>query len=111
MAAENEEITDKIRSIIQGRNFFSDLEILAFVLNPIRKAVLSLEARTATLGDCYLYLILLGAALKNLPRSFNKEFRNHCYAVMNNRFDEFEDDKYLLCFFLHPQYRGIWFIY
>ena len=59
MAAENEEITNKIRSIIQGRNFFSDLEILAFVLNLIRKAILSLEAHIATLGDCYLYLTCL----------------------------------------------------
>lgn len=107
MIIENANITNRIKSIIQSRNFFSDLEILAFVLNPIRKAVLSLESRTATLGDCYLHLILLGAALKKLPRSFNQDFRNHCYMVMNNRFEEFEDDKYLLCFFLHPHYRGI----
>ena len=107
MVNENADITNRIKPIVQDRNFFSDLEILAFVLNPIRKAVLSLETRTATLGDCYLHLILLGASLKKLPRSFNKDFRNHCHMVMNNRFEEFDDDKFLLCFFLHPQYRGI----
>jgi hypothetical protein len=49
----------------------------------------------------------LGAALKNLPRSFNRDFRNHCHIVMHKRFEEFDDDRYLLCFFLHPLYRGI----
>jgi hypothetical protein len=94
----------KVKTIIQGRNFFSDLKILAFVLDPLRKAVLSLKGQIATLADCYLSLARLGAALKNLPRSFNRDFRNHCYTVMNKRFEEFDDDRYLLCFFLHPQF-------
>jgi len=97
----------RIKPIIQARSFFDDLKILAFVLNPLRKAVLALEARTATLADCYLSLARLGAVLKNLPRSFHQDFRNHCFNIMNNRFKEFEDNKYLLCFFLHPYFRGI----
>jgi hypothetical protein len=97
----------KIKTIILGRNFFSDLEILAFVLNPLRKTILSLEARTATLADCFLGIARLGVVLKNLPRGFNRDFRNHCHLVMNKRFEEFDDDRYLLCFYLHPQFRGI----
>src|ERR1044072_7020877 len=97
----------RIKTIIQGRNFFSDLKILAFILNPLRKGILSLEARTATLADCYLNMAKLGAALKNLPKIFNRDFRNNCHIVMNKRFEEFDDDRYLLCFFLHPLYRGI----
>ena len=97
----------KIKTIIQGRNFFSDLKILAFVLNPLRKTILSLEARTATLADCFLSIARLGSALKNLTRDFNRGFRNHCHIVMNKRFEEFDDDRYLLCFFLHPKFRGI----
>jgi|SRR5829696_555050 len=100
-------LTVKIKAIIQGRNFFSDLKILAFVLNPLRKTILSLEARTATLADCFLSMARLGAVLKNLPRDFNRDFRNHCHSVMNKRFEEFDDDRYLLCFYLHPQFRGI----
>ena len=34
----------RIKAIIQGRNFWADLKILAFVLNPLRKAILTLEA-------------------------------------------------------------------
>ncbi|GBB92156.1 hypothetical protein RclHR1_19720002 [Rhizophagus clarus] len=64
-----------IKLIIQRHNFFSDLEILAFVLNPLRKAILSLKSRSATLADCYLNLAKLGAVLKNLPRSFHCNFQ------------------------------------
>jgi len=97
----------RVKTIIEGRNFWSDLKILAFVLDPLRKVILALESRSATLADCYLSLARLAAAIKLLPRSFNKDFRNHCYYTMNKRCNEFDDDKYLLCFFLHPYYRGI----
>jgi hypothetical protein len=98
-------LSDKAKHIIQGRNFFSNLRILAFVLDPLRKAVLVLESRSATLGDCFLNLAQLAAVLKKLPRSFNQTFRNHCFKVMNERFEEFDDDKYLTCFFLDPRFR------
>ncbi|GES96485.1 ribonuclease H-like domain-containing protein [Rhizophagus clarus] len=52
----------------------ADLKILAFVLNPLRKAIFSLEFRSATLADCNLNLAKLGAVLKNLPRSFHYDF-------------------------------------
>ncbi|PKC52732.1 hypothetical protein RhiirA1_480816 [Rhizophagus irregularis] len=42
---------DKIKLIIQSRNFFSNLRVLGFVLDPLKKAVLSLESRRATLKD------------------------------------------------------------
>ncbi|GBC25431.2 ribonuclease H-like domain-containing protein [Rhizophagus irregularis DAOM 181602=DAOM 197198] len=64
----------RIKLIIQERNFFSDLEILAFVLNPLRKAIFFLESRSATLADCYLSLAKLGVVLKNLSRSFHCSF-------------------------------------
>lgn len=99
-------LNDKVKRVIQTRNFFSDLRILSFVLNPLRKAVLALESRSATLGDCFLSLIRLSAVLKKLPRSFNQNFRNHCFNVMNERFKEFDDDKYITCFFLDPRFRN-----
>src|SRR5436305_1376077 len=68
---------DNIVRIINSRNFFSDIRILAFVLEPLRKAVLALKARTATLADCFLSLVRLAAVLNKLPRSFNPGFRNH----------------------------------
>lgn len=105
-------INDRVRQIITGRNFFDDLKILAFVLSPIRETVLALEGKKATLGDCFFYMVRLGAAIKKLPRRYNISFYNHCVLKMNTRFKEFDDDKYLLGFFLSPQFRGIFcFIY
>ena len=100
MLIESDDIVNnRIKLIIQGWNFFSDLEVLAFVLNPLRKAILLLEAHMIILADCYFYLAQLGLVLKNLPQSFNSEFHNYCHTVMNKWFIEFEDNKYLLCFF------------
>lgn len=97
---------DKIKRIIQSRGFFSNLRVLAFVLEPLKKAVLFLESKKATLSDCYLSLAKLAAALKQLPRSFNISFRNHCIKVINQRYNEFDEDIYLACFFLDPRYRS-----
>jgi hypothetical protein len=97
---------DSIAQIIQSRNFFPDLQILAFVLEPLRKAVLTLEARSATLADCFLSLARLAAMLNKLPKSFNSHFRSHCIKVINERFNEFDDDKYITCFFLDSCFRS-----
>lgn len=96
---------DKIKPIIQSRNFFSNLQILSFVLDPLRKAVLTLESRTATLANCFLSLARLAAVLNKLPRSFDPTFRSHCVKIINKRCEEFDDDKYITCFFLDPRFR------
>jgi hypothetical protein len=97
---------NNIEKIIQSRNFFSDLRILAFVLELLRKAILTLEARSATLADCFLSLARLTAVLNKLPKSFNPSFRSHCVKVINEYFTEFDDDKYITCFFLDPNFRS-----
>lgn len=102
---------ERVQKIVRGRNFFNDLKIIAFVLNPIRECVLELEGKRVTLGDCFFHLAKLGAALKKLPKRDNTSFYNHCISAMNKRFEEFDDDKYLLCFFLNPHFRGLHFTY
>ncbi len=97
---------DKIKSIICSWNFFNELKVLAFVLNPLCKAVLGLERRTADLSDCYLGLARISFVIKKLPCQFNSEFHNHCIEKINERFHEFDDDIYLLTFFLNPLFRG-----
>ncbi|CAB4375946.1 unnamed protein product [Rhizophagus irregularis] len=108
MASDHDKVltNDKIKPIIQSRNFFSNLRVLGFVLDPLRKAVLSLESRRATLADCFLSLARLAATLKKLPKSLNPTFRSHCIEVINERFDEFNDDKYITCFFMDPKFRN-----
>jgi hypothetical protein len=96
---------DKIKPIIQARNFFADLRILSFILDPLKKMILNLESRSATLGDCFLGLVRLAAVLKKLPTSFNPSFRSHCVKIINERLEEFNDDRYITCFFLNPRFR------
>ena len=97
---------DSVVRIIQSRNFFSDLRILTFVLEPLRKAVLALEARSATLADYFLSLARLAAMLNKLPNSFNPSFRNYCTKVINGHCNKFDDDKYITCFFLDLHFRS-----
>ena len=90
---------DKVKNIISSWSFFNDLRILTFVLKPLYNIVLALERRTADLSDCYFGLACIFAAMKKLPRQINQEFRNHCIKTNNKRFQEFDNDNYLLVFF------------
>jgi hypothetical protein len=75
-------------------------------LHPIKKAILRLESQTCTLGDCFIGLAQLGAAINKLPQNDYHDFRRQCIAIFNKRYIEFDDPMYLLCFFLHPGYGG-----
>jgi hypothetical protein len=99
-------LNEKTKNIINSWNFFNELKVLAFVLNPLCDAVLALERRTADLSDCYLGLARISFAIKKLPHNFNSMFRNYCIEKINERFLEFDDDNYLLTFFLNPLIRG-----
>ena len=103
-------LNDKVGKIIKLWNFFSDLKILTFVLRLLCNAVLALERKMANLGDCYLRLARVAAVIKKLSRNFNLDFRNHCVVMINKHFEEFDDDNYLLTFFLNPRFRD-WFIF
>src|SRR4051812_40148003 len=92
--------------MIRSNQLFNFEVFFQIVLNPLRKAVLTLKSKLATLANCFLCLTKLAAVLKNLPRSFNSAFRNHCAKVINKRCKEFNDDKYITCFFLDPQFRN-----
>ncbi|RIA87069.1 hypothetical protein C1645_828321 [Glomus cerebriforme] len=67
----------RVKAIIEGRNFWSDLKILAFVLDLLHKAILALEARKVTLADCFLsfkfYLQKQNALYSQLRKYKDKE--------------------------------------
>jgi hypothetical protein len=58
------------------------------------------------MADCFLSLVHIAASIKKLPITFNKRFRKHCIDIMDKRWDDFYDDIYLGCYFLHPHYKG-----
>ena len=88
-------LNEKVARIIKLWNFFSDLKILDFILSSFYNMILSLEKRITNLSNCYVKLACVAAAMKNLPHHFNSEFRNHCIAMINKWFNEF--DKTIIC--------------
>ncbi|RHZ75278.1 hypothetical protein Glove_216g25 [Diversispora epigaea] len=72
----------------------------------INDPVLTLESRNTTLGDCFVSLAKTAATIKKLPLHQNIQFRSYCIETLNNRFNEFDDNLYLLCYFLMPNFRG-----
>ena len=58
-----------VLTILRSCAFFDDVYALAFALHPIKKAILNLESQSCSFADCFLGLVQLGAAIKNLPEN------------------------------------------
>lgn len=99
-------LSTAVLSVLRSYAFFDKCRLLAFTLHPLKKSIATLESQTCTLADCYLGLARLGAAIKNLPKNNHQAFRYDCIAIFNRRFSEFDDDIYLLYFFLYPGISG-----
>ena len=93
--------------VLKSHTFFDDIQVLSFTLHPIKKSIATLESQTCSLSDCFIGLAQLGATIKNLSNKDHHEFRHQSIAVFNKRFAKFKDNTYLVCFFLHPGYKGI----
>ncbi|GBC20004.2 ribonuclease H-like domain-containing protein [Rhizophagus irregularis DAOM 181602=DAOM 197198] len=76
------------------------------ILKPIKEAILMLERTYTTLADCYLYLLRIATFFKQMPMNDYRSLKNSCIKAFNERYKEFDEDIYLLAFFLHPQYKG-----
>jgi hypothetical protein len=68
----------------------------------------NLEHKSTTLADCFINLIIMAAAIKELSQSGIQGFREECQKAFDRRWNEFNFDYYLLAYFLHPKYRGIY---
>ncbi|GET65821.1 ribonuclease H-like domain-containing protein [Rhizophagus irregularis DAOM 181602=DAOM 197198] len=102
---EREIFNEAVKAILKKRGFFDDIRILSDILEPIKKAILMLEGSNVTLADCYLHLLRIAAFFKSMPTDDYKELRNSCISIFN-KYKEFDEDIYLLGFFIHPKYRG-----
>ena len=76
----------------------------------IKDCILKLEAKTATLADCYICLLKLAATINCLPSS--NILKSAIIEIYNHRYQKFDHEAYLLLYYLHPFYRGmIYFIF
>jgi hypothetical protein len=96
-----------VKKILGLRGFFHDVLLITSVLLPLRNAVLHLERANINLADCFIQLIKLAV---NINKISNERgvigFKNHCVKIINNRWQSFEIQPYLLAYYLHPLYRG-----
>src|SRR5688572_15706762 len=87
--------------------FWQQVEDLSMVLEPIKNAIKCLEFKSTTLADCFIQLIKLNMAIKDMSEEINQQFRNDAIEIFNKRWRQFDFDLYLLVYFLHPKYRGV----
>ena len=77
------------------------------VLEPLKKAVLSVEASDTNYADCFIALIRLANAIKKIPIERGLiGFRTHTINSINERWNSFDNMPLILTYFLHPGYRG-----
>ncbi|GET64045.1 ribonuclease H-like domain-containing protein [Rhizophagus irregularis DAOM 181602=DAOM 197198] len=63
--------------------------------------ILRLEARTATLADCYIQMVKFAATINRLPSS--NTLKTAIIGIYNRRYQKFDHEAY----YLHPEYRGM----
>jgi hypothetical protein len=100
-------LNQNIIIILRNRQFFADLEELNKILAPIKKACTILESKNTTLIDCFLQLVILAMEIQSLSEGSNQNFRNNCIEIFNRRWKQFDFDLYILAYFFHPKYRGM----
>jgi hypothetical protein len=77
------------------------------VLEPLKKAILSVKASDTNYADCFVALVRLADAIKKIPKEQGLiNFRTHTINSINNRWNSFDIIPLILTYFLHPGYRG-----
>ncbi|CAI2196328.1 19435_t:CDS:2, partial [Funneliformis geosporum] len=108
---ENYEIitNQNLKKIFNSRCFFNDCNRIAMILEPLRNTILLLERNSTTLADCFIMLIRLAVKINQIPHEIGTiGFKNHCIQAINERWEKsFDDEPYMLAYWLHPAYRGI----
>ena len=100
-----------MRNLLENEEFFTTCRHIRSIWAPIKECINILKSNTATLADCFIYMIKLAIAIYQLSNL--NPFKILTIHVFNVRYIEFQHPAYLLCYFIHPQYRGLYnfFIY
>ncbi|CAG8720275.1 2133_t:CDS:2, partial [Scutellospora calospora] len=67
-----------IKSLINDRQFWIDVEQLRNILGPVKQAVKNLEFRTTILADIFVELIKMAIAIQETSVLYNSQFRRDC---------------------------------
>ncbi|PKB96689.1 hypothetical protein RhiirA5_385174 [Rhizophagus irregularis] len=91
--------------LIQDEEFFVNCHHIRSIWAPIKECINILKSKSATLADCFMQMIKLAIAIFRLPSS--NPYKVSAIQIFNRRYLEFQHPAYLLCYFLHPYYRGL----
>ena len=97
-----------VYDLIQNEEFFTTCHQIRSIWAPIKECINILEAKSASLADCFVYMIKLAVAIFRLPSS--NPYKSSAIQIFNRRYLEFQHPAYLLCYFLHSHYRGMYLI-
>jgi hypothetical protein len=78
---------------------------------PIKNAITIVESDNINLADVFIQIIRLAYKIKHLNNIELNGFKQYAINSFNKRWEEFEIDPYLLAYFLHPSYRGWFFLF
>ncbi|RHZ43998.1 hypothetical protein Glove_781g13 [Diversispora epigaea] len=105
----NEIISNKsVHDIIENEEFFTTCRQIRSIWAPIKECINILESKSASLADCFVQMIKLAVAIFKL--SFSNPLKTSTIQIFNRKYLEFQHPAYLLCYYLHPYYRGIFLI-
>ncbi|RGB31974.1 hypothetical protein C1646_670503 [Rhizophagus diaphanus] len=101
-------VTNKtVTKIITARGFFHDTNLVLKVLEPLKKAILSVEASNTNYADCFIALVRLADAIKKISIERGLiSFQTHTINSINERWNSFDIMPLILTYFLHPGYHG-----
>ncbi|CAG8836927.1 19783_t:CDS:2, partial [Cetraspora pellucida] len=73
------------------------------IWKPIKICINALEGGSASLADCFIYMIKLAIAIYHIPDSI--PFKPVMIQLFNRCYIEFQHPCYLLCYYFHPFYH------
>ncbi len=108
-AIGNTQLPFDISNIISSRIHFAENSELVTVLKPVVDSIARLEGRDSTLAN------VLGEFCKirsrwsrlQLDSSAAAEFKNKAIQILGSRVKDYENDLYLVAFYLSPKYKKI----
>ncbi|CAF1410262.1 unnamed protein product, partial [Didymodactylos carnosus] len=107
LCVHGEALPPKVLVVLKQKQLYREIDNLYCIMRVLAYAVGIIQANSATLADCYLILIYITRLMAKLTaQNDTKEFGRFVSKSGNIRLKEFQNDYYLVCFYLHPKYRG-----
>ncbi|CAF1089619.1 unnamed protein product [Didymodactylos carnosus] len=101
-----EELPPKVLVVVKQKQLYHEIDNLYGIMRVLAYAVGIIQANSASLADCYLVLIYITRLMSKLiAQNDTKEFGCFFSKSVNIRLKEFQNDYYLVCFYLHPKYH------